>query len=214
MSEDIMVMRYEFFSWRGFFAGAAAIVAALTIQSLVSFPMVWTERTIEFVFELLFSALVVGVASGGVLVFLFPPNQDIIGVAGLGSDDAPQYMSLALVVLALVQPILTGFALFFNEFANDPLVVIWVIASFAAPSLGLTVSMFDRTRTIASDLRLYFSVHERLDLTALQWLQGVGPRTATYRMGMLESAARNLGGLRMSGHLIERERGYFQLTGK
>ncbi|MFQ5833534.1 MAG: hypothetical protein ACE5H4_12575 [Candidatus Thorarchaeota archaeon] len=209
-----MVMRYEFFSWRGFFAGAATIVAALTIQSLISFPLVWTERTVEFVFELLLSALVVGVASGGVLVFLFPPNQDIIGVAGLGSDDAPQYMSLALVVLALVQPILTGFMLFFNEFANDPLVVIWVIASFVAPSLGLTVSMFDRTRTIASDLRLYFSVHEALNLTTLQWLHGVGPRTATYRMGMLESAARNLGGLRMSGHLIEREREYFQLTGK
>ncbi|MHA2379159.1 MAG: hypothetical protein ACXADO_09985 [Candidatus Thorarchaeota archaeon] len=214
MSEDIMVMRYEFFSWRGFLTGAAAIIAALTVQSVISFPAVWTERALLFGANLIFSGLVVGVASGGVLVFLFPPNQDIIGVAGLGSDDAPQYMSLALVVLALIQPILSGFLLFFDYFANDPLIVVWVIASFAAPSVGLTVAMFNRTAAIASDLRLYFSVNETLDMTALDWLQGVGPRTATYRMGMLESAARNLGGLRLSGHIIEREREYFQLTRK
>jgi len=212
LSEDIMVMRYEFFSWRGFLTGAAGIIAALTVQSLISFPAVWSDGALLFAANLVFTALVVGVASGGVLVFLFPPNQDIIGVAGLGSDDATQYMSLALVVLALVQPILSGFLLFFEYFANDPLIVVWVIASFAAPSVGLTVAMFDRTASIASDLRLYFSVHETLNMSKLDWLRGVGPRTATYRMGMLESAARNVGGLRLSGHIIEREREYFQLT--
>ncbi|MFX1602551.1 MAG: hypothetical protein ACFFCK_03640, partial [Promethearchaeota archaeon] len=65
MSEDIMVMRYEFFSWRGFLTGAGAIIAALVVQSLVSFPAVWSESTLQFIANLLFTALVVGVASGG-----------------------------------------------------------------------------------------------------------------------------------------------------
>ncbi|MFX0108465.1 MAG: hypothetical protein ACFE7R_09295 [Candidatus Hodarchaeota archaeon] len=212
MTEEIMEMRYEFFSWKGFFAGAIAICTALVIQSIFSFQDVWQQQPANFTLQILFSGVVVGVASGGVLVYLFPPSQDIIGLAGLGSDDAPQYLSLALVVIALVQPIFTGFVFFFDQFANDPLIVIWVIAGFAAPSIGLTVSMFDRTRAIAHDLKLYFAHHSRLNLTELDWLQGVGPRTATYRMGMLESAAKTVGGLRISGHELVRAKDPFPIN--
>ena len=211
LSDDIMEMRYEFFSWRGFLVGAAIICAALVIQSLLGFPAIWTERGAQFAVQIVLTGLIVGIASGGILVFLYPPNQDIIGVVGLGSDDTPQYLSLALVVIALVDPILSGFIFFFDYFANDPFIVIWVMASFAAPSVGLTAAMFDRTNAIASDLRLYFAHHDRLELTTLDWLQGVGPRTAIYRMGMLENAARNLGGLRLSGHVIIRERDAFSV---
>jgi hypothetical protein len=204
-------MRYEFFSWRGFLAGAGTICIALIIQSLLGFPSIWAESGFQFAILIVLTSLVVGIASGSILVFLYPPNQDIIGVVGLGSDDAPQYLSLALVVIALIDPILSGFIFFFEYFANDPFIVIWVMASFAAPSIGLTVAMFDRTNAIAADLRMYFAHHDKLVLTSLDWLQGTGPRTAVYRMGMLENAARNLGGLRLSGHVIIRERDSFSL---
>ncbi|MFW9846508.1 MAG: hypothetical protein ACFFD6_07160, partial [Candidatus Thorarchaeota archaeon] len=177
----------------------------------LGFPQIWNDSGPAFAVQIVLTALVVGIASGSILVFLYPPNQDIIGIVGLGSDDAPQYLSLALVVIALVDPILSGFIFFFDYFANDPFIVIWVMASFAAPSLGLTAAMFDRTKAIASDLRLYFAHHDKLVLTSLDWLQGVGPRTAVYRMGMLESAARNLGGLRLSGHILVREKGTFSV---
>jgi len=206
-----MEMRYEFFSWRGFLVGAAIICIALVIQSLLGFPAIWAERGAQFAVQIVFTGLLVGIASGGILVFLYPPNQDIIGVVGLGSDDTPQYLSLTLVVIALVDPILSGFIFFFDYFANDPFIVVWVMASFAAPSVGLTAAMFDRTNAIAADLRLFFAHHDRLELTTLDWLQGVGPRTAIYRMGMLENAARNLGGLRLSGHVIIRERDAFSV---
>jgi hypothetical protein len=206
-----MEMRYEFFSWKGFLAGAATICVALIIQSLIGFPAIWTESGIQFAILIVLTGLVVGIASGSILVFLYPPNQDIIGVVGLGSDDAPQYLSLALVVIALIDPILSGFIFFFEYFANDPFIVIWVMASFAAPSIGLTAAMFDRTNAIAADLRMFFAHHDKLILTSLDWLQGVGPRTAVYRMGMLENAARNLGGLCLSGHVIIRERDSFSV---
>jgi len=199
-----MEMRYEFFSWRGFFAGAVVIAAALIIQSLLSFPDIWSTRSLGYLLQIISSALVVGIASGGVLVYLFPPSQDIIGVVGLGTDDSPQYLSLALVVIALIQPILTGFIFFYEQFANDPLIVIWVMAGFAAPSLGLTSAMFDRSKSITNDLKLYFAHHSKLDMSKLDWLHGVGPRTATYRMGMLESAANNIKDLRIRGHEIIR----------
>jgi hypothetical protein len=206
-----MEMRYEFFSWRGFLVGAGVISTALVVQSVLGFPSIWAERGIHFAIQIVLTGIVVGIASGSILVFLYPPNQDIIGVVGLGSDDAPQYLSLALVVIALVDPILSGFIFFFEYFANDPFIVIWVMASFAAPSVGLTAAMFDRTNSIASDLRLYFAHHDKLVLTSLDWLQGVGPRTAVYRMGMLENAARKLGGLRLSGHVIIREKDAFSV---
>ncbi|MHA2004237.1 MAG: hypothetical protein ACW960_09030 [Candidatus Thorarchaeota archaeon] len=211
MSDEIMEMRYEFFSWRGFLVGAGVISTALVVQSVLGFPSIWAERGIHFAIQIVLTGIVVGIASGSILVFLYPPNQDIIGVVGLGSDDAPQYLSLALVVIALVDPILSGFIFFFEYFANDPFIVIWVMASFAAPSVGLTAAMFDRTNSIASDLRLYFAHHDKLVLTSLDWLQGVGPRTAVYRMGMLENAARKLGGLRLSGHVIIREKDAFSV---
>lgn len=206
MSEQILEMHYEFFSWQGFLVGGAVIGASLILQSLVSFPDVWTDVAIPFTSQVLISVLVVGLASGAILVYLFPPNQDIIGVVGLGSDDAPQYLSLALVVIALIQPILTGFVFFYEQFANDPFIIIWVLAGFAAPSIGLTAAMFDRTKSISNDLRLYFANHNRLDMSKLVWLKGVGPRTATYRMGMLETAANNVGHLRIRGHEIIKEK--------
>ncbi|MFW9804612.1 MAG: hypothetical protein ACFFFC_18280 [Candidatus Thorarchaeota archaeon] len=211
MSDEIMEMRYEFFSWRGFFVGAVTICVALAIQSLLGFPAIWAEMGTEFAVLIALTGLVVGIASGSILVFLYPPNQDIIGVVGLGSDDTPQYLSLALVIIALVDPILSGFIFFFDYFTNDPFIVIWVMASFAAPSIGLTAAMFDRTNAISADLRLYFAHHDKLNLTSIDWLQGVGPRTAMYRMGMLESAARKLDGLRFSGHVIIREKDVFSV---
>jgi hypothetical protein len=211
LSDEIMEMRYEFFSWRGFFVGAVTICVALVAQSILGFPAIWADAGTEYAILIALTGLVVGIASGGILVFLYPPNQDIIGVVGLGSDDTPQYLSLALVIIALVDPILSGFIFFFDYFANDPFIVVWVMASFAAPSIGLTAAMFDRTNAISSDLRLYFAHHDKLDLTGLDWLQGVGPRTAIYRMGMLENAARKLDGLRFSGHVIIREKDAFSV---
>ena len=148
------------------------------------------------------SALVVAIASGSVLVFLFPPDQDVIGVAGLGSDDITQHIALFLVMLSLIQPILTGFIFFYSYFGADPFIFIWVIVGFAAPSAGFSVSMFDRTSAIAGDLKDYFSENDTLDLSSLEWLYGLGPRTAVYRMGMLESAASKVSGLRVRGSLI------------
>jgi hypothetical protein len=211
LSDEIMEMRYEFFSWRGFLVGAAIISVALVLQSVLGFPNIWAESGTQFAIQIVLTGIVVGIASGSILVFLYPPNQDIIGVVGLGSDDAPQYLSLALVVIALVDPILSGFIFFFDYFANDPFIVIWVMTSFAAPSVGLTAAMFDRTNAIAADLRLYFAHHDKLVLTSLDWLQGVGPRTAMYRMGMLENAARKFEGLRFSGHVIIREKDTFSV---
>ncbi|TFG14590.1 hypothetical protein EU537_02680, partial [Candidatus Thorarchaeota archaeon] len=91
MTDGIMSMKYEFFSWRGFFIGAASIALVLVIQSYVSFPVGWVERAVPFAFHVVGSSLIVGIVSGSVLVFLFPPQQDVIGLAGLGSDDATQH---------------------------------------------------------------------------------------------------------------------------
>jgi hypothetical protein len=212
MSEQIMEMRYEFFSWKGFLVGASVICASLVLQSLLSFPDVWASRSLGYILLILSSCFVVGIASGGILVYLFPPSQDIIGVVGLGTEDSPQYLSLALLVVALIQPIFTGFVFFYEQFANDPFIVIWVMTGFAAPSLGLTSAMFDRTGSIANDLRLYFAHHRKLDMSELDWLHGVGPRTATYRMGMLESAAGTIQDLRIRGHEIIREKDPFPIN--
>jgi hypothetical protein len=209
MSDEIMARKYEFFSKQGFLIGAIIMSASLLSQSIISpalwseiVPSVWSDHGLAFLIVTLFSSIVVGIASGGVLVFLFPPDQDVIGIADMGSDDATQHLSLILVIVALVQPLLTSLLLFYDYVAPDPLIPIWVLLGFAAPSLGLTVAMFERSRAIADDLKLYFSVHSKLDMASLEWLHGLGPRTATYRMGMLEAAAERVPGLRISGHEI------------
>jgi len=207
-----MARKYEFFSWQGFILGALMIASTLTIQSLLSFPLVWQTRALGYVLLVVSSALVVGFTSGSVLVYLYPPDQDVIGIAGLGSDDSTQHISLVLVILSLVGPIFFGFAFFSEEFSADPLILVWVLLSFAAPSLGLTAAMFERSREIAADLRLYFSDNQKLDMAQLDWLHGLGPRTATYRMGMLESAARRVDGLRVTGHEIIRDSSQFAVN--
>ena len=158
------------------------------------------------------SALVVGVTSGGVLVFLYPPDQDVIGIAGLGSDDSTQHLSLIMIILSLAGPIFFGFSFFYTEFSNDMFIFIWVLAGFAAPSLGLTIAMIERSRAIAADLREYFAEHQKLDMASLDWLHGLGPRTATYRMGMLESGAKRVVGLKISGHEILKENSQITLN--
>ncbi|MFW9849819.1 MAG: hypothetical protein ACFFF4_11805 [Candidatus Thorarchaeota archaeon] len=212
MSDDIMTMKYEFFSWKGFITGAAVISVALVLQSFISFPEIWVTRTFGYTGLIIASALIVGFSSGSVLVFLFPPDQDVIGVAHLGSDDLTQHIALFLVILALIQPIMSGFIFFFDYFGNDPFIIIWVIVGFAAPSAGYAVSMFDRTKAIASDLELYFTHNKRLDMASLDWLHGFGPRTAVYRMGMLESAATRVKGIRVRGHEIIKERDQFAIS--
>ncbi len=202
MTELIYEMKYEFFSWRGFAVGAITIGLAFLFQSIISFPTIWTDDPLSYSLLIVASAFVVGIASGSILVYLFPPDQDVIGVAGLGSDDVAQHVSLLLVLMSLVLPLLSAFAFFFKYFSEDPLILIWVIIGFLAPSLGLTVSMFDRTNAISNDLELYFDSHETLDLTSLSWLIGVGPRTSTYRMGMLESAVKRVENLTIKGHEI------------
>ena len=142
---------------------------------------------------------------GGVLVFLYPPDQDVIGIAGMGSDDSMQHLSLILVILSLAGPIFCGFLFFYEEFSTDSFIFIWVLASFAAPSLGLTVAMLERSKAIAEDLMEYFETHQILDMASLEWLHGLGPRTATYRMGMLENSAKRVSGLRIVGHQIIKE---------
>ena len=204
LSDEIMARKYEFFSWQGFIVGAIVIALSLIIQSFISFSEVWTLHALTYSVYVVFSSLVVGIASGGVLVYLFPPDQDVIGIAGLGSDDVTQHLSLVLVILALVQPIFTGFVFFYEYFAVDQFIFIWVLLGFAAPSLGLTTAMFDRSRAIGDDLKVYFAANEKLDMANLEWLHAIGPRTATYRMGMLESAARRVEGLKILGHEIIR----------
>ena len=200
-----MARKYEFFSWQGFGVGGLLLLISFIVQSFVSFPQIWQERVLDYVLFISCSSLIVGIASGGVLVYLYPPDQDVIGIAGLGSDDATQHLSLVLVLIALLQPILSGFIFFYNYFGNDPFIFIWVLLSFASPSLGLTAAMFERSREIANDLNLYFETHSKLDMSSLDWLHAIGPRTATYRMGMLESAAHRIDGLKIIGHEIVRE---------
>jgi hypothetical protein len=72
--------------------------------------------------------------------------------------------------------------------------------------------MLERSRAIAEDLKVYFSANQKLDMARLDWLHGLGPRTATYRMGMLESAARSVVGLRISGHEIIRDNSQFAMN--
>ncbi|MHA1909644.1 MAG: hypothetical protein ACW98Y_20260 [Candidatus Thorarchaeota archaeon] len=212
MSDEIMTMKYEFFSWKGFLVGAIVISVALVLQSLISFPEIWVTRTLGYSLLIFFSAIIVGISSGSVLVFLFPPDQDVIGVAGLGSDDLTQHIALFLVILALIQPIFSGFVFFFEYFGEDPFVVIWVVVGFAAPSAGYATSMFDRTRAIASDLEIYFMHQKKLDMVTLEWLHGLGPRTAVYRMGMLESAADRVKGIRVRGHEIIKDPDQFAIS--
>ncbi len=212
MSDEIMTMKYEFFSWKGFFAGATVISIALVLQSLISFPLIWIERPVGYILLIFFSAIIIGVSSGSVLVFLFPPDQDVIGVAGIGSDELAQHIALFLVILSLIQPIMSGFVFFFEYFGDDPFAVIWVIVGFAAPSAGFAVSMYDRSHAIATDLETYFSHHKKLDMTDLDWLLGVGPRTAVYRMGMLENASTRVAGLRVRGHEIIKENEQFAIN--
>lgn len=212
LSDEIMARKYEFFSWQGFAMGALVMALSLVFQSAISFPAVWSERALSYGFLIAFSSLVVGITSGGVLVYLYPPDQDVIGIAGLGSDDIIQHLSLVLVILSLVWPIFTGFVFFFEYFGTDPFIFIWVLLGFAAPSLGLTAAMFERSRAISADLKLYFSVHDRLDMSNLNWLHAIGPRTATYRMGMLENAARNVEGLKITGHEIVKVKDQFAVN--
>ena len=42
-------------------------------------------------------------------------------------------------------------------------------------------------------------------MASLEWLHGLGPRTATYRMGMLENGAKRVSDLRIVGHQIIKE---------
>lgn len=211
MPEEIKTMTYEFFSWRGFFTGASLIVISMVVQSIISFPEIWLDRTFSFTFLIAFSAMTIGTASGGVLVYLFPPDQDVIGVAGLGSDDATQHMALFLILVSLVQPLMSGFIFFFDYYSVDEFIFIWVIADFLAPSAGFTIALFDRTNTIAEDLRNYFQEHTRLKLSDLEWLHAVGPRTAAYRMGMLENAVRRVDDVHIRGHEIIREKDPFPI---
>jgi hypothetical protein len=204
MPGEISVMKYEFFSRKGSLVGVAIIVLTLIIQSLLGFPEIWIDHPIAFPIFIAFSAITVGVTSGSVLVYLYPPDQDVIGIAGLGNDDATQHMSLFLVVVALIQPIVSGFIFFYDYFEGDPLIAFWVLVTFSAPAFGLAVAMFDRANVIAEDLRIYFENNERLDMVTLDWLHGLGPRTAVYRMGMLESAAGKVEGLKIDGHEIIR----------
>jgi len=205
MSDEILERKYEFFSRQGFTTGALLSAIALVVQSLLTFPEIWQSRPFGYIMLVLSSALVVGITSGGVLVFLYPPDQDVIGIAGMGSDDSTQHLSLILVILSLAGPIFFGFLFFYEEFSTDPFIFIWVLVSFAAPSLGLTVAMFERSKAIAADLTIYFKTHEKLDMASLEWLHGVGPRTATYRMGMLENGAKRVSDLRIVGHHIIKE---------
>ncbi|MHA1577508.1 MAG: hypothetical protein ACTSU3_09120, partial [Candidatus Thorarchaeota archaeon] len=105
MSDAIMTMKYEFFSLRGFAVGAIVISISLILQSGISFPEIWTEQSVGFSFLIISSAIIVGIASGSVLVYLFPPDQDVIGGAGLGSDNLSQHVALFLVILSLIQPV-------------------------------------------------------------------------------------------------------------
>ncbi|MFW9770122.1 MAG: hypothetical protein ACFFF9_14415 [Candidatus Thorarchaeota archaeon] len=205
MSDEIMARKYEFFSWQGFATGAIVMSLSFVLQSLLSFPAIWSELAVPYVLMIVFSSLIVGITSGGVLVYLYPPDQDVIGIAGLGSDDFTQHLSLVMVILALVWPVFSGFVFFYDYFGNDPWIFVWVLVGFAAPSLGLTAAMFERSRAISADLRLYFAVNTKLDMADLDWLHAIGPRTATYRMGMLESAARNVQGIKIIGHEIVKE---------
>ncbi|NWF95726.1 MAG: hypothetical protein HXY34_06255 [Candidatus Thorarchaeota archaeon] len=212
MAESALSMHYEFFSWKGFMVGATMIALLLIVQSWLGFPAVWSQRAIDYVLFIVVSAVVVGTASGSVLVYLIPPDQDVIGVSGLGSDAGAQHVSLVLVLLGLLQPMMTGFVYFFEYFGNDPLIVVWVVLSFAAPSAGLAEAMYDRQAAIAQDLRAYFSHHDRLDLVRLDWLHGHGPRNAVYRMGMLESAAKKVKYLKVVGHEIVRDKDTIPVT--
>jgi hypothetical protein len=198
--------RYEFFSWRGFGIGAMIISVSMLVQSLIGFPDVWTTSPITYLTLIATSALVVGISSGAVLVYLVAPNQDVIGLCGLGSDDATQHVALLLVLLALVQPVISGYLFFYQYFNSDPLAAIWVMIAFAAPTVGIVVGFFDRRSAVISDLKTYFLSNNRLDLVGLQWLQGLGPRTTTYRIGMLETAASKVRGVQFSGHEIVREK--------
>jgi hypothetical protein len=198
--------RYEFFSWKGFGVGAAIIVASMVIQSSIGFPDVWTKSPFTYVTLIAASALVVGISSGAVLVYLVAPNQDVIGLSGLGSDDASQHVALLLVLLALVQPVISGYLFFYQYFNSDPLAAVWVMIAFAAPTIGIVVAFFDRRSAAISDLKTYFLSNNRLDLAGLEWLQGLGPRTTTYRIGMLENAASKVKGVQFSGHEIVREK--------
>ena len=211
MANELMTMKYEFFSLRGFFVGAIIISISFMLQSVISFPQIWIDRALGYTLLIISSALIVGVASGSVLIFLFPPDQDVIGVAGIGSDDLSQHIALFLVILALIQPVISGFIFFFEYFGVDPFAVIWVLVGFGAPSAGFTVAMFDRTNAIAEDLKIYFAHNQKLDMAGLDWLHGLGPRTAVYRMGMLESAAEKVVGLRVRGHEIVQERNPYTL---
>ncbi len=185
--------------------GASLLCVLLVMQSLISFPSIWSVHPFAFTLYILFSSMIVGITSGGVLVYLFPPAQDVIGIAGLGSDHASQHVALILTVLALMQPMISGFILFYDYFANDPFIPIWILIAFLIPSAGLTLAMYERTNAIASDLKEYFMNHERLDLVSLTWLHGLGPRTAAYRMGMLENAVSKIKGLRLEGYEIVKD---------
>ena len=157
-----MDRKYEFFSRQGFLVGALLSAVSLVLQSIITFPAIWQTRPLGYFLLVLCSALVVGITSGGVLVFLYPPDQDVIGIAGMGSDDSTQHLSLILVILSLAGPIFFGFSFFYTEFSTDAFIFIWVLAGFAAPCLGLTISMIERSRAIAEDLRVYFSVNKKL----------------------------------------------------
>lgn len=211
-SIDPLGISYEFFSWRGFVAGAVLIACTFGVQSLIGFPDIWSTRPLDFALLIIVSSIIVGIASGGVLVYLIPPDQDVIGVAGLGSDDVSQHISLMLVILALIQPMLSGFIVFPEYFASDQLSVIWVLIAFAAPSAGFALAMFDRQRAIAEDLRIYFKQHDKLDMVSLDTLHGQGARTAVYRMGMLESAASKVIGLKVVGHEIVLQKDELRVT--
>ncbi|MHA1135000.1 MAG: hypothetical protein ACTSSE_00775 [Candidatus Thorarchaeota archaeon] len=205
MSDEILDRKYEFFSRQGFLIGALLSAVSLILQSIITFPEIWQTRPLGYFLLVVCSAFVVGITSGGVLVFLYPPDQDVIGIAGMGSDDSTQHLSLILIILSLAGPMFFGFSFFYTEFSNDVFIFIWVLAGFAAPSLGLTAAMIERSRAIAADLRVYFAAHQKLDMASLDWLHGLGPRTATYRMGMLESGAKRVDGLKILGHEIVKE---------
>ncbi|MHA1771936.1 MAG: hypothetical protein ACTSYL_03730 [Candidatus Thorarchaeota archaeon] len=212
MNSTNLEMEYEFFSKKGFAAGGILTVIILILQSQLGFPSIWQDNPAGYMTFVIVSAIIVGIASGSVLVYLIPPDQDVIGVAGLGSDSISQHIALFLVILALIQPEFSGFVLFFDYFGIDPFAPLWVLLAFAAPSAGFATAMYDRMGAIARDLREYFKDHSRLDLVTLDWLHQYGARTAIYRMGMLESAAEKIPGLVVRGHMIIRESEIFSIS--
>ena len=99
---------YEFFSWRGFGVGASIISVSMLVQSSIGFPDVWTKSPVTYLILIATSALVVGISSGAVLVYLVAPNQDVIGLSGLKMTVAPIKLCFEACILVLLSADIVG----------------------------------------------------------------------------------------------------------